>query len=294
MVVYLNGKFLPATEAKIPVTDGGFLYGDGVYTTLRLYDGRPLDLNAHVRRLGEHCLALELPQPLSTPQMQRIIERLVVDNKLQVVDSRVRITISRGSHSLSQIMPLCDLEKIEPTVLVMTGPLPESLKSWQDNGISVICLGPIYARGNLPQLKTLNILPSLLALRQATQAGCAEALLTDEQGLLLEGAFSNLFLVDDRGLCTPTGVGFLSGRTRQRIMNLAAQLGMECRECDLDKSDLTGAHEVFLSGSVREILPVVQIDGVVIGSGGPGPLTRRIQKRYRQVINDALADHQDH
>ena len=284
MIVFFKGKYLDAAEALVPVWDGGFLYGDGVYTTLRLYGGRPVDLAAHCRRLKAHAAELELPVPLTEKDFAEIVARLVGKNHLTGRDGRLRITVSRGGGP-DQPLPVHNLAAIEPTVLVTLAPLGEELGRWQSEGIPVITLGAAYARGNFPALKTLNSLATIMALRQAAAAGCPEAILTDAEGHLLEGAISNLFLVVGGNLLTPACSGdFLAGRTRQRILAIARTERIVVLEKELDRGDLKAAGEVFVASSVREVLPVVLIDGHPVAEGKPGPVTRLIQERYRQTI----------
>lgn len=284
MIVYFNGKYLDATEAMVPVWDGGFLHGDGVYTTLRLYGGRPVDLAAHCRRLNAHATELELAVPLKEKDFAEIAARLAENNHLTGQDGRLRITVSRGGGP-DNPLPVRNLAAIEPTVLVTLAPLGEELDRWQSEGIPVVTLGAAYARGNFPALKTLNSLATIMALRQAAAAGCPEAILTDAERHLLEGAISNLFLVVEDSLLTPASRGgFLAGRTRQRILSIARAEGITVLEKDLDQGDLETAGEVFVASSVREVLPVVRIDGHPVGEGKPGPVTRLIQESYRRTI----------
>ena len=289
MIVYLNGNYVDAGEAMIPVWDGGFLYGDGVYTTLRLYRGRPVDLAAHFLRLRNHAAALELPLPLTEPDFLSIAHRLAAANDLESDDGRMRITISRGGGP-DNPFPLKDLGIIAPTVLVTLTPVGEELGRWQKDGIPVITLDASYARGNSPELKTLNSLATLRALRRAAAEGCPEAILSDTEGNLLEGAISNLFLVSAGKLLTPVHTGgFLAGRTRERILAIAAAEKITIGEKPLDRRHLVAACEVFMASSVREVIPVISIDGEAVGNGLPGEVTRRIQDRYRQAILSDLS-----
>ena len=284
MIAYLNGKYVDTAEAVVSVWDGGFLYGDGIYTTLRLYGGRPVDLAAHYRRLKSHASALDLPLPLTETDFLDIAGELVLANDLAAKDGRMRITVSRGGDPDTPL-PLTNLEAIEPTVLVTLAAIPVELDRWREEGISVITMDASFARGNFPELKTLNSLATVRALRRAAAAGCAEAILTDEAGCLLEGAISNLFLVSAGNLLTPVCCGgFLPGRTRERILDIAAREGITVREKPLDIRHLAAACEVFMASSVREVLPVISVDGVPVGDGSPGVTTRRIQDRYRQII----------
>ncbi|MEN8006980.1 MAG: aminotransferase class IV [Candidatus Krumholzibacteriota bacterium] len=289
MVVYLNGSFMAADAAVIPVWDGGFLYGDGIYTTLRLYRGRPVDLAAHYLRLQSNAAALELPLTLTESEFHAIALRLAADNDLEGADGRMRITISRGGGP-DNPFPLKDLGDITPTVLVTLTPVGDELERWQKDGIPVITLDASYARGNSPELKTLNSLATMRALRRAAAADCPEAILTGSEGQLLEGAISNLFLVAAGKLLTPlAGAGFLAGRTRERILAIAAAEKITVREKPLDRRHLEAACEVFVASSVREVLPVTSFDGTRVGNGLPGEVTRLIQKRYRQGIQTDLS-----
>jgi len=288
MQVYLNGQYLDATQARVSVWDGGYLYGDGVTTTLRLYHGQPLDLVAHLDRLRRHAAALALPMPLVEAEAIAVIDRLVSANDLRTRDGRLRITISRGGDP-DDPLPLRGLERLTPTVLMTLAVVPDELAIWARDGIEVCLLDPGSARGNLPHLKTLNGLPALLAQRQAAARGCREAILVSEDGQLLEGSISNLFLVTGGRLQTPAGAGgLLPGRTRERILALAAGLAIDCDRRRLDPTDLLTADEAFTASSVREILPIVAVDGRPLGGGRPGPLTRELQRAYRELVEMAL------
>lgn len=284
MDVHLNGRYLPADRAAVPVWDGGYLYGDGVYTTLRTYAGRAPDLPAHHRRLAEHAAALELPMPADLAELTAIVAELARRNGLTAGDGRCRITVSRGGNP-RQPLPLEDLAAIPSTLLVSLIPVAPEIAEWQREGITAVCLPEGFARGNRPELKSLNCLTNVLALRQAARRGCPDAVLTGPDGRLLEGAVSNLFLVKDGRVATPAaGCGLLAGRTRERVLELLAGLGVPVREGVLGQGELTGADEAFLASSVREILPLVRIDGRAVGDGAPGPVTRAVQDAYRMKI----------
>jgi len=284
MIVHLDGQWLEAGEARVSASDGGFLYGDGIYTTLRLYGGRALDLAAHHRRLLGHAAALELPFTMELATLADLVRELAARNDLLREDGRLRITVSRGQDP-DHLLPLRDLENIKPTVLLTLVPVSPEIDAWQREGIPVICLPLGSARGNLPAVKTLNSLAAILALRKAARAGCPEALLTGPDGCLREGAVSNVFLVRDGEVITPGRDGdFLAGRTRERIIGLLSGLGIPTRRDHLTAPDLQAAAEVFVASSVREILPVVTVDGQPVNDGSPGPVTRRVQEAYRDQI----------
>ena len=253
MIVFLDGQFLDETKAAISSGDGGYLFGDGVFTTLRLYQGQPLDLAAHHQRLTDHAQHLDLTLETSLPALTSVCRELVQRNGRSDTDSRLRITLSRGRSGA-------------PTLLMALGPLPADLPRWLSGGIPVLTLGAPYRRGNYPHLKTLNALPQIRALQKAAAADCPEAIILGEEGQLLEGIFSNVFLVTPDGLATPgADEPILAGRTRQLICRLATMSGLDCREDRLDGRDLARATEVFLVNSVREVVPVISVVGTPVG-----------------------------
>ncbi len=287
-VVYLNGEYVAAAAARVSAFDGGFMYGDGVYTTLRLYRGHPLDLAAHLERLRRHAAALSLPVPLDDAAFDAAIDRLATLNDLRERDGRLRITVSRGGDP-DDPLPLHDLERLVPTVMLALAPVPAELAAWAAEGIEACVLAPGSARGGLAHLKTLNGLPAVLAQREAAARGCREAILVGDDGRLLEGAISNLFLVSGGVLVTPADQDhLLAGRTRARILGLAAALGVPCADRVLMRGDLDAADEAFTASSVREILPIVRVDGRPVGDGRPGPVTRRVQAAFRDLVEKAL------
>jgi branched-subunit amino acid aminotransferase/4-amino-4-deoxychorismate lyase len=289
LIVYLNGQFVDAAAARVSLFDGGYLYGDGLYETLRLYGGQPADLEGHLGRL---CRELELlgygwrPDPAA---IRLLFAELAARNGLAGQDARARLTVSRGG-TPDDPLPLDGLDALPETVSAWVAPIGPEVAQWQQEGVAACVMKSPFARGNFPQLKTLNYLPALVAMRFARAEGCQEALLVDRQGKLLEGTTSNLFLVRDGCLLTPAPrLGLLAGRTRARVLALAGEAGLRALETAFDRRDLLTAPEAFLSGSVKEIVPLVRVDGLPVGDGVPGPVTRDLQKRYRQAVLDDLA-----
>lgn len=274
MIVYLNKSFLPDQEATLSIADGGFLHGDGVFTTLRLYQGRAPDLPGHWQRLLEQGQVLDLNLPMTWETARNAVTELVALNHLENVDARLRITLSRGA-ALGQ----------PPTLLMVPEDLPRTLDHDQRQGIAALTLGPNYLRTWRPDLKSLNYLPSLMALREAHKQGCGEAIILTENRQLVEGAVSNVFLVHDGKLLTPAACGqLLAGRTRSHLLALAISLGLGVHETELDRDDLENAAEVFVCNSVREVVPVVSLDGRPVSGGQPGTITRRLARSYRRLM----------
>ena len=204
MIVYLNGKYLDADQAMISVWDGGFLYGDGIYTTLRLYRGRPLDLRAHLLRLRKHAAELDLPLPLTNEDLDAVARELARRNGLSDKDGRLRITVSRGG-AADAPLPVAGLDAIAPTILATLTPIGPELERWQADGIGVITLGESQARGNFPALKTLNSLAAVRALRAAAAAGSSPRGLGRRSG---EGASPRPATGWKRGGTDPGGHAF--------------------------------------------------------------------------------------
>jgi branched-subunit amino acid aminotransferase/4-amino-4-deoxychorismate lyase len=289
MLVYLDGQYLDAAAARVSLFDGGYLCGDGLFETLRLYRGRPFDLAGHLERLRRELDLLGFRWRPDLAELDHILRELAARNGLADRDARARLSVSRGARP-GATLPLDGLDDLEPTISATVSPLPDAVSRWQADGLRAQLMRPVFARGNFPQLKTLNYLPSVLALRFAHAAGFEEALLQDRRGRILEGAASNVFLVKDGRLRTPhPRLGLLPGRTRALVLALARRLGRRVEEEAFALRDLLGADEAFLTGSVKEVTPLVGVDDAVIGDGRPGPVTREIQTRYRQDVEDALA-----
>jgi branched-chain amino acid aminotransferase len=289
MIVYLNGNYLDARQAAVSLFDAGYLHGDGLFETIRLYRGRAHDLDGHLDRLQRQIDLLGYGWRAQPAAVLEILTELAARNELADRDSRARLTVSRGGEP-GRLLAIEHSRSATPTVSVILTELPAELGRWQREGIAAVVMKPEFARGNFPQLKSLNYLSSLLALRFARAAQAQEALLVNEAGLVLEGATSNVFLVRSGRLYTPPlRLGLLAGRTRAWVLATAAALTIDCLEEAWGAGGFATADEVFVSGSVREILPVVKIDGQLIADGRPGPVTCALQKRYRHDVEAALA-----
>jgi len=287
MTVYLNGSYVEDHQASISIWDAGFLFGEGIFTTLRLIKGRPIGLENHCQRLNDQAAELAIPSNLSFTELQTIVSELVVKNKLEQCDSRLRITVTRGSNP-TQPMPLSINENQPSTLLLTLSALPDGFDDELTDGIKVITLGPDFTRHFRPDLKSLNYLPSLLAMREAQKQSCNEAIIFDENGFLTEAAMSNVFLCQSSGVLTPKNKGqILDGCTRQIIWKLARENQLSIQEKDLTREDLNSANEVFLCNSIREIVPVISIDGKPVADQMPGPITLKFRRWYRQALHTA-------
>ncbi|MDD5223701.1 MAG: aminotransferase class IV [bacterium] len=277
--VYHNGLILPASEAGIPVFSPGFLYGEGLFETLRVYGGHPFRLDDHLRRLRVSARTLGIRIRENNFRIAEAIQDLICLNNLS--EARVRITLIPGPDS----HPGAN-KKQNPGELVITV-IPYSPPRWMSkSGVSaVISAIRRNSFSPLPRWKNLNYLENRLAREEARTRNADEAIFLDQSGFVAEGAMTNVFLVGKSALFTPpTQSPILPGITREIVMELAREQGIPCREKKLRPSDLYRAGEVFLTNSLIEVAPVIKIEGKKIGSGIPGPITKIIQRAYHELL----------
>jgi D-alanine transaminase len=269
--VYLNGAWLPRDRAVVSVDDRGFLFGDGVYEVLRVVEGRYIDGERHFQRLSRSLAELELPDPgdagIDLPAIGReLLERQDLAARGEAV---LYIQVTRGSAPRRHAFPPAGTP---PTVFVAATPfLPKPERA---AGVAVITRPDI--RWYRCDIKSVNLLPNVLANQRASERGAYEAILVRE-GLVTEATHSSVFAVLDGVLRThPNGPSILPGITREVILELAAAEGMEISEAALTTAELARAEEVLLTGTTTDVMPVTSIDGRKVGTGTPGPLTRRL------------------
>lgn len=281
-LVLVNGEPKAPEEAFVSVYDRGFLYGDSVFETIRTYGGKPFALEEHIARLARSAERVLIPLPLSQDEIAKEVERAVV--LANNPESSIRVMLTRGTGPLG-LDP--DLAK-NPSRFVLVEPLSPPAKEAYRQGIGVVLVRTSRATDSTAAAgaKVANYLTSLLAVREAKQAGAAEALIVDAQGCVVEGATSNVFVVKGGELLTPPeSAGILPGITRAHLLDVAGQLGIPGRFVELREDEIFDADEVFISSSIREVLPVVRVDGRAIGNGEPGALTRRLHSAFRRAAS---------
>ncbi|HEY2734960.1 MAG TPA: aminotransferase class IV [Polyangiales bacterium] len=259
------------------VFDRGFLYGDSAFEVMRTYRRIPFRQREHLQRLRTSCERILLRLPVGDEQLTRDIARTIDASSLD--ECNVRMMVTRGIGPLG-----LDLSQaLEPSVLIFATPLHPPPSAAYEQGVSV---GLVHAAratdGTAAQgAKTSNYLGAVLALHRVRERGCHEALIVGPHGEVIEGATSNVFVVRAGGLLTPPiEAGILAGITRLTVLELAARLSIPALETQVHPSDLYRAEEVFITSTVREIVPVVRVDDVTIGAGQPGPITRRVRAAY--------------
>jgi branched-chain amino acid aminotransferase len=281
--VWIDGAPVDAAEAKVPVFDRGFLYGDSVYEVLRTFSGKPFGLAPHLDRLERSAAALDMALPARAE-----IERAVHDTLAAAgePDAYIRIMVTRGAGDLGLDPSLAD----RPRLIIIVRPvhLPDPKQYAEGVEVAVVGRSRTAAPGQPgaldPQVKSGNYLVSVLALAEARRLGAYEAILTDSVGRITEGGSSNFFLVRGTRICTPpVSAGLLEGITRGTVIAAARQSGLAVDELPLWPVDLQRADEAFLTSSVRGILPIVRVDGHALGDGKPGPVTRKVMSLYDQL-----------
>ena len=281
MIVYLDGKYVDSAEAKVSVFDHGLLYGDGVFEGIRIYGGNVYRLDEHLERLENSAKAIMLAVPLARAAMSEAVCETCRRNKL--TDGYIRLVITRGAGDLGLAPWLCE----KPTLFIIASKISLYPQEHYDNGLSIVTVATRrISQDMLPStVKSLNYLNNILAKIEAKQAGALEAIMLNAQGLVAECTADNIFAVHKGEILTPAAnAGALKGITRSSVFDIARDLGIPMREADLTRYDIWCADECFLSGTGAEVIPVVKLDGRVIGTGKPGPVTARVLAAFRKKV----------
>ena len=284
MLVWPNGRFLPARDARVSALDRGLLHGDGVYDTWRTYGGLPFATAAHLRRLAGAARALGLPAPGPARGWERRARLLVA--RAGLADAAVRLTVTRGVAGEG----LAPERRARPTLLLSARQLPAHLEPRRREGIPVVLLPfPRDAGAPWGGLKLVGHPSAVVGRVTASRRGAAEGLYVTAGGEVTEATSANVFLVERGALVTPPRAsGILPGVTRALVIALARRAGLRVREERIAAPRLRRAREIFLTASTIEILPVVRVDGRAVGPGRPGPVTRRLQSAYAAHVAGVL------
>jgi branched-chain amino acid aminotransferase len=282
--VYIAGRLVPKEQAVVSVYDHGLLYGDGVFEGIRVYSRRVFLLDEHIRRLYASARAIRLSIPLTPEEMKRAVEETVAANQLE--DGYVRLVVTRGAGSLG-----LDIRKTsDPQVIIIADTITLYPAELYEQGLEIITAPTIrnHPAALSPRIKSLNYLNNILAKIEGTDAGCAEALMLNHKGEVAECTGDNIFIVSRGVLQTPPcDAGILEGITRNCVMRLAREAGLEVREPALTRYDLFAADECFLTGTAAEVISVVKLDGRLIGTGKPGPVTQKLRAKFQAFARGA-------
>ena len=278
--VYVNGRIAPADQAVIPVYDHGFVYGEGVYETLRTYNRIPFLYEQHCRRLRASAGYLALDVPFTDAELRRWIDDTVAAAG-ELREAYIRVLLTRGVGDLSYDPKATPT----PSLIIIVKPFDEPPARVFEEGIKISLVSILRNHpGSVnPIIKSNNLLNNALAMQEALRRGGEEALMCNYRGELSECAQSNFFMVRDGVALTPkTDAGLLEGITREFIFEVGDDAGIKVEKTTLMPRDLDSAEEAFITGSTRELSPVVRIDGRIIGNGVPGPITLDLLARYRR------------
>ena len=280
MQIYIDGTFFPESEAKVSVFDHGLLYGDGVFEGIRFYSGRVFRLEEHIERLYKSAAAICLVIPMDRKALTEALLETIRRNDLR--DGYIRLVVTRGKGNLGLSPEHCP----KPTIIIISAKITLYPEESYEKGLKVItCSTRRIAHGALsPMVKSLNYLNNIMAKIEATHAGAGEGLMLNEQGLVAECTGDNTFLVTKGQITTPPiSSGALAGVTREVAIQIAEEFGIDVTEPQMTRYDIYTADECFLTGTAAEIIPAVELDKRPIGNGKPGPVTRRLIERFREL-----------
>ena len=284
LMIYIDGKYYPKSEAKISVYDHGLLYGDGVFEGIRAYNGVVFKLKEHINRLFKSAHPIFLKIPLTKEQRSEAVLETLKKNNLK--DAYIRLVVTRGIGDLGLDPRKCP----KATTIIITEPLLQLHSAEKvENGINTVITwvkrNPVDTQTH--EMKSLNYLNSILGKIEANNIGADEAICLDKTGYVCEGVGENIFIVRDSKLLTPPlSSGALDGITRTLIIRLAKKLGIEVIERNITPNELFTADEVFFTGTAAEVAPIREVNKRTIGNGKPGPVTKQIMQEFESATKD--------
>jgi branched-chain amino acid aminotransferase len=283
--IWIDGKLVDKSEAKLSVYDHGLLYGDGVFEGIRVYNSKIFECDAHLDRLWNSAKAIRLEIPVARDEITRAMYETVKANNF--TDCYIRLVVTRGVGDLGLDPKKCS----KPSVFIISDLIAVYPKEMYENGMAVITASVIRNHPNAlsARVKSLNYLNNILAKIEANDAGVPEAIMLNHEGNVSECTADNLFIVREGVVLTPTTHdGILEGVTRKVIIELCKKLAIPLVEKTLQRHDLYIADEMFLSGTGAEVIAVTKIDSRVIGTGSAGALTRRIMEAFHKHVRGSL------
>ncbi len=284
MKVFIDGKYCDEQDAKVSVFDHGLLYGDGVFEGIRAYNGRVFKLKEHIDRLFYSAKAILLELPMAHAELMKATVETCRQNKLR--EGYIRLVVTRGVGTLGLNPNRCK----RGSVIIIADKIQVYPPEMYENGMAIVTVATVRNLHSAlnPAIKSLNYLNNILAKIEANNAGVEEAIMLNAEGYVSECTADNLFLVKGNELLTPPlSAGALYGITRATVMELGREMGLHVTEPNLTRYDVFNADECFLTGTGAEVVPVTRVDGRVIGTGKPGPTTRKLVQKYRELTNSS-------
>lgn len=279
--IYVDGKYYSKEEAKISVFDHGYLYGDGVFEGIRFYNSKIFRFDEHMKRLYDSAKTILLEIPLEYNAFKTVIKETV--KKSGFTDGYLRVVVSRGKGDLGLDPRRCPT----PSVIVIPAQLKLYPEEAYNNGMSIITVPTRRAPSEVlnPRVKSLNYLNNIMAKIEAFNVGYDEAIMLNQEGFVSECTADNVFYIKDKVIYTPaTHYGSLKGITRDFTIELGEKLGYKVVEGAVTRLDLYTSDEMFITGTACEVMPVVKMDGRVIGNGKPGEITLKLISKFRELV----------
>jgi branched-chain amino acid aminotransferase len=284
MKIFIDGQYFDENSAKISVFDHGLLYGDGIFEGIRAYNGRVFKLKEHIDRLFYSAKAILLNMPMSHQEITKAVVDTCRENGLR--EGYIRLIVTRGVGGLGLNPNKCK----RPSVIIIADKIQLYPVEHYEKGLEIITVPTTRNLHNAvnPAIKSLNYLNNILAKIEANNGGCEEAIMLNNEGYVAECTGDNIFIIKGNELLTPPlSAGALYGITRGVVMELARESGLRVSEPNLTRYDVFNADECFLTGTGAEVVPVVKVDGRVIGSGTPGHRTRELVKKYHTLVQSS-------
>ncbi len=284
-LVFIDGKYYSEDQAKVSVFDHGFLFGDGLFETMRAYQGLCFRISEHLARLFKGAKALGISVPYQPSELSQLIQDTIDKNQLQ--EAYVRITLTRGIGRPGIDPATCP----KPSVFIVALPLTPYPQSAYQEGWHAVILETVRnsTKALPPEIKSMNFLNNILGKIEVANRGVSEGFFLNQEGYLTEGLVSNMFIVVDGQVLTPSiECGLLPGITRKAVLELCTRLEIRAHEKKLLPEDLFRAEECFITNSLAEIIPICWVDGKALGTGRPGPVTRLLLKQYKMLVNEEI------
>ena len=289
-MIYLNNKLVPKSKAVISVFDHGFLYGDGVYETLRAYNGVVFKIDEHISRLFRSASMIGLKIPKTHENIKKAVYKTIKTNKHN--EAYIRLSVSRGPGPIGLDPELCP----KPTFVIMSIAFKDYPKAYYQKGvkISIVNIRRNFEGALNPRIKSLNFLNNILAKIESKKRGAYEAIMLNHRKHVAEGTITNIFFVNSNVLCTPSvDVGILDGITRRIILDTAKKLKIKTKQGKFTRKHVYRAQEVFISNTTMEVMPVSEVDGIKIGKG-IGKITKILHSAYKKQVADYLKGNEKH
>ena len=283
-IAYVNGRYLPHASAGVSIDDRAFVFGDGVYEVCEVRSGVPIDLARHLARLARSLSALRLDAPLGEAALSRVMREVIARNRVR--DGLVYLQVSRGRARRDHAFPAV----ARPGLVVTAKSLdPRANEARAASGVKVVTQAD--ERWAHPHVKTLQLLPNVLAKQSAREAGAYEPWFVDADGFVTDGASTNAWIVTAQGqlVTRPADAAILAGVTRATLIDVAASLAIAFEQRPFTPAEAYAAREAFLSSATTIVLPVVEIDGRPIGDGRPGPVAKALRRRFHDIATRGFA-----